>query len=450
MSDEPSLTDEAGHLRLAEIRRELDGRLAGVPELRRVVIRPGPLAGRALWVDDPVFRIEHHVGEAEVSPPGDTSALLALAERLMARPLDRSRPLWRMWLVTGLADGRVGVLILLHHALADGQAAMRMVRTLLEAPLPPGAPPPAKTSTPEPPPPWGVLVRDNVRTTLASARHLVRPATWRLAADVIRAAREVRRLSRHSPATSLNAPVGPGRRLAAVRLDLAAAKRVARAHGCGVNDVVLGLVAGGVRDLLERRGEPIEQLRPRAGIAVALFSAGHAREAGNDVGSLYVPLPLARRDPGARLPLIAAERTLAKANPMMAVEPVLRAWLGRVGAFRRSLDHQRLVNLAETYLPGPPVPIEILGAPVVDLLPIAPLTGNLALSFVALSYAGRLTVAVRADADRFPDLDVLVAAMERDWLALAGTLAGTPAAPAGSPAAPAGTQLRPSGPVAPA
>ncbi len=127
-------------------------------------------------------------------------------------------------------------------------------------------------------------------------------------------------------------------------------------------------------------------------------------------------------DPGARLPLIAAERDRARLSPMVAMEPVLRAWLGRVGAFRRSLEHQRLVNLAETYLPGPPVPIDVLGAAtVVDLLPIAPLTGNLALSFVALSYAGHVTIAIRADGDGFPDLDVLVGAMEADWRRLEGS-----------------------------
>jgi hypothetical protein len=90
------------------------------------------------------------------------------------------------------------------------------------------------------------------------------------------------------------------------------------------------------------------------------------------------------------------------------------------------MEHQRLVNLAETYLPGPPVAIDILGARVLDLHPIAPLAGNLGLSFVALSYAGRLAVIVRADADQFPDLDVLTAAMERDWRALAGSVAPGP------------------------
>jgi hypothetical protein len=177
-----------------------------------------------------------------------------------------------------------------------------------------------------------------------------------------------------------------------------------------------------VRALLDARGEPVERLRPRAGVAIALFSPGHAIEAGNDIGTLHVPLPIGEPDPGARLSLIAAETARAKRSPMVAAEPIVRAWFGRYGVVRRSMEHQRLVNLAETYLPGPPASIDILGAPVIDLLPIAPLAGNLGLSFVALSYAGRLLLTVRADADQFPDLDVLSAAMEQDWQVLAGSV----------------------------
>lgn len=417
--DARAMLDPTGRLGLEDIRRELDGRVAGVPELRRVIFHPGPLAGRPLWVDDPGFRIDRHVDEVELSPPGDEAALLALTERLMARPLDRSRPLWRMWFVTGLDGGRVGMLVVLHHALADGLTAMRLVRSLLGPPMSPAAPGLRDAHVAASPPRWGALVRDNIRSTIESALRLARPATWRLVVAVVRSGWRASSLARRAPWTSLNAPVGPGRRVATMRLDLAAAKRVARAHDCGANDVVLTLVAGGVRALLDARREPIERLRPRVGISTAMFSAGHGREAGNDIGTLHVALPLAEPDPGARLPLIAAERARAAQSPMVAAEPVLRAWLGSFGVVRRSMERQRLVNLSETYLPGPPVPIDVLGARVLDLLPIAPLAGNLGLSFVALSYAGRLAITVRADAHQFPDLDVLSAAMERDWQALA-------------------------------
>jgi hypothetical protein len=269
-------------------------------------------------------------------------------------------------------------------------------------------------------PPWGVLVLDNARSAIDALLMLVRPATWRRGAVVLGYMRQASRISRHAPSSSLNAPVGPRRRLEVLRLESATARRVARAHGCGVNDVVLTLVAGGVRALLDARGEPIARLRPRAGIAVALFSAGRGTAAGNDVGTLHVPLPLAEAEPAARMLLIAAETATAKQGSMVAAEPLVRAWLARFPVVRRGMERQRLVNLSETYLPGPTAPIEILGAPILDLLPVAPLAGNLGLSFVALSYAGRISVAVRADADQFPDLEVLAGAMERDWWTLAG------------------------------
>jgi hypothetical protein len=218
-----------------------------------------------------------------------------------------------------------------------------------------------------------------------------------------------------------------------VRLDLATARRVARRHGCGVHDVVLGVVAGGVRALLDARGEPIEQVRPRVGIAVARFSPGDGGRVGNDIGSVIVPLSIDAPDLDTRLRAIAAARDRAAESPMVAAEPTIRAWLGRIPVLRRSIERQRIINVTETYLPGPPAPIEVLGAPVLDLLPIAPIAGNLGLSFVALSYAGQLSVAVRADADQFPDLDELTAAMAQDWDALAREVVpdpddGTPSA----------------------
>jgi diacylglycerol O-acyltransferase / wax synthase len=419
--EDGALLDPAGRLRLADLLHEIDRRTVGIPELRRVVLRAGPLAGGPLWVDDPAFRIDRHVAEVAVAGPGDEAALLALTEQLLARPLDRTRPLWRMWFVTGLAGGRIAVLVAVHHALADGVTAMRLVRALLGPPLSLGTASDGARPAVRVRPSRGELVRDNARSTIATALRLARPATWRQLLDVVRYLRQAAALSRHTPASSLNAPVGPRRRLATVRLDLATAKRVARTQGCGVNDVVLSLVAGGVRALLVARREPVARLRPRVGVAVALFSPGHGREAGNDIGTLHVPLPIAEPDPCARLPLIAAERARARLSPMVAGEPLVRAWFGRFELVRRAMEQQRLVNLSETYLPGPPAPIEVLGARLVELLPIAPLAGNLGLSFVALSYAGRLVIAVRADADQFPDLDVLSAAMQREWDALAGS-----------------------------
>ena len=419
-----TLVDVDGRLRLPEIRAELDRRSAEIPSLRRVVHQPGPLAGRPLWVDDPRFAIAHHVEALEAPRPGDQAALFALAERLMARPLPRVRPLWRLWFVTRLADGSIAVLVVFHHALADGRTAMRLARELLDAPLPvrpPHASTDRATVAAAPVPPWRALVIDAVRSAVGTARRLARPATWRPAATVARYGWRGFRRSRAATPSSLNAPVGPRRRLATLQLDLATVKRVARVHGASANDVVLDLVAGGVRALLQARGETVGGQPPRAGVAIALFSPERGSAPGNDIGTLHVPLPIGVSDARVRLPMIVAERELAAASPMVAVEPIVRAWLGRFAFVRRTMERQRLVNLSETYLPGPPRPITVLGARVLELIPLAPLAGNLGLSFVALSYAGRLGIAVRVDAAAFPDLHILTGAMEREWQSLSGS-----------------------------
>lgn len=414
--DGGAMLDAQGRPRLADLRREIDGRLALVPQLRWVIHDPGLLAGPPVWVDDPDFRIDRHVRLADVEPPGDDAALLAVTERLMAPLLDRAHPLWQLWLLTGLPDGRMGALIVVHHALADGLTAMRMVRTLLEGPV--GSRGDALAAAPaNPPPSWPMLVADNLRSKVRSLLGVLRPSTWRFLVRATRYVAWVGLLSRATTPSSLNAPVGPRRRLWALRLDLPAVKRIARANGCGANDVVLALVAGGVGALLRSRGEPVERLRPRAGVAVALFTTGHEGKAGNDIGTLHVHLPVAEPDTTRRLPLVAAETATARLSPMVALEPVIRARVSSL-AGRRTMERQRLVNLSQTYLPGPHRSIEVLGCRVLELLPVAPLAGNLGLSFVALSYAGTLTLAVRADADRFPDLDTLTAALEADWRAL--------------------------------
>ncbi len=202
-----------------------------------------------------------------------------------------------------------------------------------------------------------------------------------------------------------------------LRLEGTAARRIARSEGASVNDLILCLVAGGLRSLLQGRGERVERLKPRVGIAVALFSAGRGDRPGNDIGTMLLPLPVAEADPRARLARIAVATDRAGRDPMIAIEPTFRAWIRRLGG-GRSMEHQRLVNLHETFLPGPPRPIRALGTEVLELVPVAPLAGNLGLSVVGLSYAGRLVIAVRADADTFPDLDVMTEAMQGDLRAL--------------------------------
>jgi WS/DGAT/MGAT family acyltransferase len=417
--DGRTLVDPAGRLRLAALRAQIDARLADVPELRRRIRHPGPLAGAPLWTDDPDPRIERHVGEFRL-PSGvdDEDALFRSIERLMAPPLDRSHPLWRVWFVTGLPDGRVALLFEVHHAMADGLSAMRLARALLTDGAADGMrrPPAATTS-----PPWPELVIDNVRRVSADARRLNTPATRRALRAAARSFRDGAAATRHEPRTGLNDQVGPRRWLAVQRLDARTARRVAKTHGGGANDVVLALVAGGLRAMIASRGVPLERLAPRAGIAVGLPPSARGEDAGNHFGSYVIALPIAEADPAARVRALARDRAHTKATQDVSGVTGVRVWTNRFPPTRAFMAHQHYINVMEALIPGPPRPIELLGAPVVDLIPIQPLGRNVGLTFLASTYAGRLTIAVRADPDRFPDLDILLRAMEDDWAALSAT-----------------------------
>jgi WS/DGAT/MGAT family acyltransferase len=411
VADGGPLCDADGRLRLDALRSQVDRLLDGVPELRRIVYRPGPLAGRPLWVDDPRFCIDRHVNQVELPPPGDEPALLRLTEDLMAPLLGRDHPMWRMWFVTGLPDGRIAALIALHHAIADGLAAIQLLITLLDPSAATVSLPCAETA----PPRWRQLAQDNVRVRLARLRGLVlvgRPygplaslrGGWRVLSRAWRA-----------PRTSLTGPVGRRRELAVMRLDLAAVRRVAHAYDVKVNDVVLDLAAGGLRTLLRSRGEPVGELRLHAAVASSPHIDGPSPRSGNRSGVIVVKLPLCEPDSTARLRLISADSARAKRDQLPTAEQGMLVWLARLGLLRRYTRRQRLTNIVESNVIGPPTPIRLLGAPLIDLIPIGALAGNLAISFLACSYAGGLTIAVRVDADRCPDLSTLIAAMAQEW-----------------------------------
>jgi diacylglycerol O-acyltransferase / wax synthase len=413
------LLDASGELDLATIRRRLDRRLVRVPELRRVVHRPRPLCGPPLWVDDPSFSIDRHVHSVAVAPPGDETSLLEAAELLLRPPLDRSRPLWELWFLTGLAGGRLGVLFKIHHAVADGLAAIALIASLLD--FEPDAPdPPLEAWTAAPAPAALALLADSARCRAASAAsklgHPVRLARG-IAAAMADTAGMFRGFSA-APRTSLNALPGAARHVRAVHLDLERARAVAHAHGAKVNDVVLAVVTGGVRELLRARGELLDGMELKVSVPATLRRADAARELGNAVGVIIVPVPAGEPDAVRRLEGIAAATRAAKAAQHPAYAEGLMGWLAAVGLSRPLVTRQRMVNFFVTNVPGPRDALYVLGARIEDVMPVTGLAGNVTLVFAALSYRGRLNVVVDADAGACADVDVLVAGMNRAWAQL--------------------------------
>jgi diacylglycerol O-acyltransferase len=404
----------------AAIRSAIEAGLDRAPLLRKVISRPGLLAGRPIWVDDPAFRVDRHVEYTTLPPPGDEEQLFRLAERFMRERLDRRRPLWQVRIVSGLPDRRLAVLVKLHHAVADGHAAVRLLTDLLGEP----AGQAVATWIPQPPPRWRDLFLDNVSDRADASRRLLHRLVdrhaWQRAGRSAGAGWRTLARNRGAPRTSLNAPIGPYRRIAVVRMDLAGAKATVHRYRATVNDLVLTLVAGGLRGLLVSRGEAVDGVELRATVPVSLRTAADTGSAGNRTGGLVVRLPLTGTRPEARLALIRTETTNAKRDQAPTAEPRLVWWLARSGMMRAVTRHQHITNLIVSNLPGPADEIRVLGAPVVDLIPIGVLAGNLAIVFLAFSYRGSLTVTVWCDADRYSDLRVLVDAMYRDWWSLTG------------------------------
>lgn len=414
------LLDASGLLPLAGIRSRIERRLGRVPDLRRRLYVPGRFRGGPLWVDDRSFDIARHVHEASVPSPGGDAELLDAATAIYGRLLDRARPLWELWFLTGLSDGRVGVLLKLHHAVADGNAAVAVMGSLFDTS--PDAPDPA----PEPwkplrPPAESALLVDHVSDRLrALARALALVAHPRRFVGALRVFGLVARRSiggKGAPGTSLNAVVRAGRRIGILRLDLAAVKDAGHAHEGTVNDVVLDLWAGGLRALLASRGERVDGLDLVAAQAVSTRRAGDAA-IDNQAGTAVFPLPVGEADPARRLDrVIATTRGVKAAHRPAAIMGALVA-ISATPLGRYLNRHQRAVNVLVTNVVGPPVPMYLLGARVVEIVPIIQLVGNIALTLAAFSYAGRISLVVTADRTAFPDLDVLMGGMESDWQVL--------------------------------
>ena len=422
------LLNRRGRLRIRAIRSEVERRLHLVPRFRQVV-REIPLgAGLPVWVDDPTFDISKHVRTATVAPPGDERQLLDFTTELHRQVLDRSRPLWELWCVEGLAGGRVALIEKVHHAMIDGVSGVDVATVLLDltpdfhptvAPAwQPGRVPSAPQRLIDAVVDRALLPAAFGRTMLAGWRHpqsWLRPSlegghdTWRALGGLERA-----------PSTSLNGPVGTERRLAVIRQPLDQVKEAGGRYGATVNDVIVAAVTHGLRELLDGRGELHDRLVLKALVPVSLRSGAERGQLGNRVGALVAPLPVGIPDPVARLRFISDELHEMKARGDAAASARLLDWANwwpprLISAAGPLVRRQPFVNVVVTNVPGPPVPLYALGARMLDTCPVVPLGGNLPLGVAILSYNGQLNIGVHADPDACPDLDVFTAGVDRGF-----------------------------------
>jgi WS/DGAT/MGAT family acyltransferase len=392
---------------VAALERALADRIRSVPRMRQRFVPVPPGCGRPIWVDDPDDDPAHHVRRLRCAEPGDEQALLDLAARIVTDPLPRSRPLWTAAVVTGLTGGRVAVIVVLHHVVADGIAGLAILEHLAD-----GVPTGSVPAFPRPRPPWALLVADALRSRLHSLHRLptaVRTLRTSLAASG----------GFHPPPAapcSLLRPTGRRRRFAAVRTDLAGLRAAAHRYGGTVNDAVLAAVAGALNTLLAERGEHVDEFR--IGLMAAGRRSASVEALGNTAAPLLAAVP-ADPDAGTRLAAVAgtirAGLASASGPPPIALVSSLFRVAAALGLFRRYMVRQRRMHTLTSNVRGPDRPLALAGSPIESIIPIsAGEAGNITVGFVALSYAGTLTITLVADPDGTPDLPTLAAALQKE------------------------------------
>ena len=414
-----AVLDDAGGLDVEKLRAHVQARAGALPaRFHKVLARPRRGLGRPYWVDTAALDMQYHVRTVRLPPGAGEEDLLAACEAVRRRRFDPRRPLWHLTLLEGLADGQVGIFLDVHHCVVDGVSGVMAFGAFVDLASPGSLPQPQPRPAPRA---WDLLLDVAVgalRGLRALGGAVVRPA--RIWSDLARDVHAVRRNAAggRAPLTSLNAALGSSRRYALVRADLDRCKAAAHRHGATVNDVLLCVLAGGLRALLARRGEDPGGMLLRAAVPVALHTGSEAAE-GNRDGGLLLALPVGEADPVARLRLIASDSADRKAHAMMsgAASLLFRAGFAQRLALRLAAT-QRMSSSYVANVPGPPMRLTLAGAPIREAFPIVPLLGNLTVGLGALSYAGQLGITVVADADACPDLEVLTAGMEADLASL--------------------------------
>jgi diacylglycerol O-acyltransferase len=419
MLDGGRLIKPDGDFRIEAVREAVASRLHLLPRFRQLLYIPLRRLGGPMWVDAQTIDLADHVATVPVPAPGDETQLLLTVEQLRRRRLDRSRPLWEMWFLTGLPENRVGLFMRMHHAMADGMAALASVERLLDTKAD-VLPDPPRPWTPAPMPAESDLLRDKrgqqrrqYRDALTDIAHPIAPIRYRLAAWP--ALRELI-ADRPLPVTSLHRVVGPDRALALIRGSLQQIKDVAATYNATVNDVLLAVTAGALRGLLSSRGEPIDGVMVRIYVPISMHQEAGAQLRGNLIGQMAVPLPIGIADPVARLQAISRETAQRKKR----IRPSLgRMPHGLVGRALLVLVKRQRVNVASTDILGPEVPLYLAGARLLEVFPMVQLLGTVTLAVGGMSYAGQFNAMVVADAQTYPDIDIFTRCAQEELRTLA-------------------------------
>src|SRR3954447_7215332 len=420
--------------RLVEL---ISQRIALVPRYRQKVrLIPGRIAN-PVWVDDEDFDVTYHVRRSALPRPGTPAQLRELVARLQSRQLDHNRPLWEIYLVEGLEEGRVAVITKTHHAMVDGVSAVDIGTVILDlTPTPREVP--EDDWAPQREPGSAALVAGGVSDLVrrpTQAIDSVRGAALDLQATAGKVAgvaggmlQSMRTMARSAPSSPLNATIGEQRRFGMARTDLDDYKRVRKAHGGTVNDVVLATVSGALRTWLLTRGESVSPASTvRAMVPVSVRTEGES--GGNRVSLYFVDLPGGEGHPVMRLHQVSfAMRGHKETGESVAADALVQLTgfappaIHALGARVASGFSKRLFNLVVTNVPGPQFPLYAAGARMLEMYPVVPLSKGQAVSIGLTSYDGGVYYGLNAERDAMPDVDVLASCIEESLAELVGTV----------------------------
>ena len=414
-------------------------RLHLVPRYRQKLAVPPLRQARPVWVDDPHFNARYHVRHTALPGPAGEDELRRLAGRIFSQALDRTKPLWEIWVVDRVGEDEFALICKTHHALVDGISGVDIMAVLFDLEAEPVEREPAPAWYPRLEPSRASLLADALAERVAAPLEVARAVRGAIGdpGAALRAAGALAELGLASlgsaPPSPLNVRVGPHRRFAWASADLDRFKAIKGALGGTVNDVVLTVVAGALRALLLRRGRDPEGMELKAMVPVSVRTDEQRGALGNRVSAMYAPLPVGIEDPGERFAAVHSAMGDLKGSGQAVGAEVLTSLAGFAAPTildqaARLAGSQRLYNLTVTNVPGPQVPLFMLGRRLRAFYPKVPLTPNTALGIAIMSYDGHVFFGLLGDYDAMPDLDELGPDLQRAIAALA-TAAGLPAGP---------------------
>lgn len=403
--------------------------LRRAPRFRQKLERM-PVTGHPVWVDDPHFHPRYHLRHSALPFPGDARQLKRLTGRIMSQKLDRARPLWEMWVVEGLEEGRFAVISKIHHCLIDGISGADLLATFMGPDPELRLDPAGGRWVPRPAPGRTRMLLDEglrraslpLRGARAALRALREPGetVGALAHTATGLAEAVGASLSPAAETPFNLPIGPHRRFDWTRFDLGVVKEIEEKLGGTVNDVVLACVAGAVRRFLRHRRVDPSGLDFRVLVPVSTRTAAQRGKLGNRVSLIVTRLRIGEEDPRARHQALLAETRRMKRSGQVEGSEALEEiadWTHTAVLTRMSrlAAARRAYNMVVTNVPGPPMPVYLDGARLLETYPLVPLFAYQALGIALFSYAGGLYWGLNADWDALPDLHRFVEMLEQEF-----------------------------------